>query len=440
MANALHPIQPKSGTRLPFELHRVILERIPTNRSGRKALELSTITLVCREWRNWAHTTTFKNLDIATDVAALRTLTLLCATSSKGAQHLDSAESKYRTLGSFIQYISITIGQPTGYGTISLSDLVVLLSYTPDLEDLALTIIQPNQVAIDLGKLDAKRLHVPSLTSLRIKTDTDATRVLSPLVACCLALQHLSLEVYAERPTDDNNEVALSSGIISFRSLGCWEPSDTILGRFVLHPSNTSLRAIELHRCPSPKFLTQLARVHGQRIESLTLRSMEPTATRTWSNIIDQFTALHHLSVWCLPSADFLKSVQTSNLRHFEFRRPFTHSNRDHDQVLEVVAFLKSCPVLGAMTYHAAKQITVVDQLAEERGIALNWRENHYIDGYMEDPRDFLAVPYSTWQSQAFPSPPPRMTRPRTLPPDMTGYDTSGWDLPIHSAKSDLFL
>lgn len=385
MATQTQSNQYGNRIRLPFELHRAILERIPTNRSGRKTLELSTITLVCREWRNWAHTTTFRNLDIATDIIALRTLTLLCAASVEGAQHLDLAESKYRTLGSFIQYLSITIGQPTGYGTVTLSDLVALLSYTPDLEDLALTIIQPNQVAFELSKRDATRLHVSSLTSLRIKTDTDATRVLSPLVASCPALEHLSLEVYVERSTDDNGEAALPTGIASFRSLGCWEPNDAVLSRFVLHPSNTSLRAIELHRCPSPKFLTQLARVHGQRIESLTLRSMEPTATRTWSNIIDQFTALHHLSVWCLPSADFLKSIHTSDLRHFEFRRPFTHSNRDYDQLLEVATFLKSCPVLGVITYHAAKPIAIVDQLAEERGIALTWRENHYIDGYMED-------------------------------------------------------
>ncbi|KAG9081554.1 hypothetical protein FRC06_005509, partial [Ceratobasidium sp. 370] len=112
---------------------------------------------------------------------------------------------------------------------------------------------------------------------------------------------------------------------------------------------------------------------------------MEPAATRIWTELIEQFTALQHFSVWCLPSANLLDFVNTDGLRHFEFRRPWTHTSKDETQAADVIKFLKRCPALRAITYHAAKPMEEIDALARERNIALAWKENHYIDGYMED-------------------------------------------------------
>ncbi|GAB1517473.1 hypothetical protein RhiTH_000521 [Rhizoctonia solani] len=74
------------------------------------------------------------------------------------------------------------------------------------------------------------------------------------------------------------------------------------------------------------------------------------------------------------------------------------------------------------------------------RKLKITWNENYYVDGYMEDASDLYAAPYSSWRRLAFPVPSPKMTKPRAPSSNFDGYDTAGWDLPIHSAKSDLFL
>ncbi|CAE6492541.1 unnamed protein product [Rhizoctonia solani] len=243
-----------------------------------------------------------------------------------------------------------------------------------------------------------------------------------------------------EQPVHDPMGAKPPSGLISFRSLGCFDPGYAVLDYFVLRPSGDSLRAIELHRAQSLNFLAQFAETRGKSIESITLRSMEPSISRTWETIIGQFTTLQHLSIWGMPSNALLQSICGLDLRHFEFRRPWTYAYKDTPQVNELIAFLKACPVLYALGYHSAKPIEAIDKLITDRGLARMWHENYYVDGYMEDPKDLYAAPYSSWRTLAFPPPPPNMTKPRAFRPNFDGYDTSGWDLPIHSAKSDLFL
>jgi hypothetical protein len=380
-------IQGKTS-RLPFDLHRNILDCLLRNKPPRQTINLTSVALVCREWRDWTRAIVFRNLDISTDICAVRTLTDLCRASSASARArelVSPTKREAQTLGSFIQYITITLAQPSGHGMITFSDLASLVHYTSNLEDLAVSIIQPDQVARDLNKMSGtESFRVPSLKVLRIRSYQDASKVLSPFIALCPTLHHLSLDVLVDSIENNYGQRTLPIKLVSFRSLGCWEPNDSVLSWFVLAPSNTSLRAIELHRSPSPKFLRQFAHMHGARIESLTLRSMEPAATRIWVDAISQFTALQHLCVWCLPSASFLNSVHTSELHHFEFRRPWTHSTKDEAQLADIIAFLDQCPVLRAVTYHAAKPIKSIEDMAQERGIALTFHENHYIDGYMD--------------------------------------------------------
>ncbi|KAJ1310250.1 hypothetical protein OPQ81_006992 [Rhizoctonia solani] len=294
---------------------------------------------------------------------------------------------------------------------ILLSDLSNLLTFTPNLEDLCLTIVQP---------------------------ETSSSACL--ISARCPSLKHLTLELMVEQPVHDPMGAKPPNGLISFRSLGCFDPGYAVLDYFVLQPSADSLRAIELHRAQSPDFLSKLAKDRGNTVESITLRSMEPSIVRTWEIIIGQFTALQHLSVWGIPSGALLQSICAVDLRHFEFRRPWTHAYKDTPQINDLIAFLKTCPALRALKYHSAKPIEVVDKLIIERGLTRIWNENYYIDGYMEDPKDLYAAPYSSWRTLAFPPPTPNMTKPRASGSNFDGFDTSGWDLPIHSAKSDLFL
>ncbi|EUC67199.1 glutathione S-transferase [Rhizoctonia solani AG-3 Rhs1AP] len=189
-----------------------------------------------------------------------------------------------------------------------------------------------------------------------------------------------------EQPAHDPMGAKPPSGLISFRSLGCFDPGYAVLDYFVLKPSGDTLRAIELHRAQSPNFLAQLAQTKGKSIESITLRSMEPSISRTWENIIDHFTVLQHLSIWGMPSSVLLQSICGLDLRHFEFRRPWAHAYKDIPQVNELIAFLKACPTLRALGYHSAKPIEAIDKLIADRGLARMWNENYYVDGYMEDP------------------------------------------------------
>ncbi|QRW00334.1 F-box-like protein [Ceratobasidium sp. AG-Ba] len=434
-----------AGVILPSELLGTILDLYLKHWHAGRYANLTSVALVCREWRNQTYATLFRNLEIGADALAIRNLTELCHISAAKLTSVlpsSSTTGDLPALGSFIKYITITLGQPTGHGMTSLSDLIMLLYYTPNIRDLALSIIQPDQVARHFRELpDAKAFRLPTLSSLRIRSYADASQVLTPLVARCHALNHLSLEVLVDNNIErEYNQDVICPGLVSFRSLGCWDPNDQALASFILDSSNTSLRAIELHRSPSPMFLRKLASLHGARIESLTLRSMEPASIRIWTEIIDQFTALQHLSLWYFPEANLLDSVNTESLRHFEFRRPWSHSNKDEGRIVDVTNFLRQCPSLRAVTYHSAKPIELVNKIAQERNLALTWKENHYVDGYMEEPRDFQAVPYISWKTHAFLPPLPRMTKPRAAKANINGYDTSGWDLPIHSAKSDLFL
>ncbi|KAG8719795.1 hypothetical protein FRC08_001982 [Ceratobasidium sp. 394] len=380
--------EPKRKALLPLELHLTVLDCFLQNRPLNRSLNLINVALVCREWRDQIYTTLFRNLDIATDILATRTLIDLCRASSERARDLASnTGTKLLPLGSFVKYITITLGQPSGHGMIILSDLVSLLAFTPHIEDLALSIVQTDQVTRDLNELlRTGPAHMHSLNSLRIRSYADASKLLAPLVTQCPALEHISFDVFTDNTAHtEYTQCMPHTKLVSFRSLGCHEPNDNVLEYFILSPSNTSLRTIELHRSPSAKFLRELARIHGARIENLTLRSMEPAATRTWAEIIDQFTALQHFSVWCFPSASLLDFVHTDSLRHFEFRRPWTHTSKDEARAADIVKFLKRCPLLCAITYHAAKPMEEIDKLTRERNIALTWQENHYIDGYMED-------------------------------------------------------
>ncbi|KAG8745237.1 hypothetical protein FRC12_014622 [Ceratobasidium sp. 428] len=436
-------LKPKHKLFLPSEIHLSFLDYFLLNRPLNRPAGLINVTLVCREWRNRTYAVFFRNLDIATDVLAIHTLIGLChASATKTGDAVPGAETKLLALGSFMKYISITLGQPTGHGTIVLSDLISLLDFTPNLEDLALSIIQPDQVARDLTELSTTiSTCMLSLNSLRIRSYTDASITLAPFVAQCPVLEHISFDVSIDNTVHiENTEYTPPSKLVSFRSLGWWEPNDNVLEHLILAPSITSLRTIELHRSPSPRFLRELARVHGARIESLTLRFMEPVATRIWTETINQFTALQHFSVWCFPSASLLDFVNTDHLRHFEFRRPWTRTSKDESLTTDVLVFLKRCPALCAITYHASKPMGEIDGLAREKNIALTWQENHSVDDYMEDPRDFQAAIYTSWKTHAFTPSPPRMTKPRAPRAIINDYDTSGWGLPIHSAKSDLFL
>ncbi|KAG8746673.1 hypothetical protein FRC10_003977 [Ceratobasidium sp. 414] len=435
---------PKNAVSLPLELHLNILDCFLQNRPLNRSANLINVALVCREWRNRIYATRFRNLDIATDISATRALADLCRASSESARDpaFSTSGTKLLPLGSFVKYITITLGQPSGHGMIALSDLVSLLAYTPHLEDLALSIIQTDQVVRDLNELSrTASAYMHSLNSLRIRSYADASKILAPFVAQCPALEHISFDVFIDNMAHTEYTQRMPfTRLVSFRSLGCWEPNDSVLGYFILSPSNTSLRTIELHRSPSAELLRELARVHGAKIEILTLRSMEPAATRIWTEIISQFTALQHFSIWCFPSATLLDLINTDSLRHFEFRRPWTHTGKDATRATDVIKFLKRCPVLRAITYHAAEPMEEIDKLAREKNITLTWQENHYIDGYMEDPRDFQAVPCTSWETHASLPSHPRMTKPRAPKANINGYDTNGWDLPIHSAKSDLFF
>ncbi|KAG8735710.1 hypothetical protein FRC11_003068, partial [Ceratobasidium sp. 423] len=278
----------------------------------------------------------------------------------------------------------IHIGQATGHGMIVLSDLAALLAFTPNLEDLCLTIVQPESIIHDLTNIELPFL-LPSLSTLRIKSFEKTSKSVCLVVARCPSLKHLALELMIDQPDHDPMGAKPPSGLISFRSLGCFDPGYAILDYFVLKPSGDSLRAIELHRAQSPNFLSQLAETRGKSIESLTLRSMEPSIVRTWEMIIGQFTALQHLSIWGMPSSAILQSICAHDLRYFGFRRPWTYPYKDTPQVNELVAFLKACPALRALGYHAAKHIEAIDELVINRKLALTWSENHYADGYMED-------------------------------------------------------
>ncbi|CAE6449959.1 unnamed protein product [Rhizoctonia solani] len=425
---------------LPIELQFAILESLLLTKRRNPSQILRTIAHVCRDWRDWAYEFLFGNIEIATDVHGLRALTDLCIASAESSRQLNSSHDRtHRDLGSFIRFIAIIIGQATGHGMIVLSDLAALLAFTPNLDDLCLTIVQPESVIHGLTKANS-RFCVPSLSTLRIKSFERTSRSTCLVVAQCPSLKHLSLELMVEQPAHDPMGAKPPSGLISFRSLGCFDPGYAVLDYFVLKPSGDTLRAIELHRAQSPNFLAQLAQTKGKSIESITLRSMEPSISRTWENIIDHFTVLQHLSIWGMPSSVLLQSICGLDLRHFEFRRPWAHAYKDIPQVNELIAFLKACPTLRALGYHSAKPIEAIDKLIADRGLARMWNENYYVDGYMEDPKDLYVAPYSSWRTLAFPPSPPNMTKPRAIRSNFDGYDTSGWDLPIHSAKSDLFL
>ncbi|CAE6525044.1 unnamed protein product [Rhizoctonia solani] len=374
-----------SDHRLPTELQFAILESLLLTKPKSSSKLLRTIAYVCRDWRDWAYETLFRNIEIAADVHGLRALTDLCIASAESSQQLNlSHERIHRDLGSFIRFLAINIGQATGHGMIVLSDLVAFLAFAPNLEDLCLTIVQPESVIQDLADTDSPFL-LPSLSTLRIKSFEKTSRSVCLVVARCPSLKHLTLELMVEQPDHDPMGARPPNGLISFRSIGCFDPGHSILDYFALQSSGDSLRAIELHRAQSLNFLLQLAKIRGKSIESITLRSMEPSIVRTWEAMIGQFTALQHLSIWGMPSNTTLQSICALELRYFEFRRPWTHAYKDTPQVNELVAFLKACPVLHALGYHSAKPIEVIDELAAERKLALTWNENYYIDGYMED-------------------------------------------------------
>lgn len=376
-----------SGPHLPVELQFRVLDRIQIRRNHSRVLK--TVALVCHHWRDWAWAILFRNLTISSDIHALRGLTDLCRSSAEhtGAVLLNAPTKRtYRNLGSFIRYIVITLGQPTGYGMIEISDLFSLLAYTSDLEDLALFVIEPSSIVCGLEHLRQSTFMIPSLSSLRIRSYANVSGAVCQFIGYCPSLKHLSLELSDHEFREyELTGISPPPKLTSFRSLGCWAPNDKLLNYFVFQASNTSFRSLELHRSPSPTFLSQLAERHGENIESLTLRSMELAATRIWEHIIGQFTGLRHLSVWCLPSSALLASICVSDLRHFEFRRPWTHGHKDIPQLEGIARFLKDCPSLRAVTYHSTVPIEIIDQAISSRGLVRTWKENHFVDGYMED-------------------------------------------------------
>lgn len=374
-----------SDHRLPTELQFAILKFLPPIESRNSPQFFRTIAYVCRDWRDWAYETLFRNIEIATDIRGLRALTNLCIASAESSRQLNlSHERVHRSLGSFIRFIAINIGQATGHGMISLSDLIALFTFTTNLEDLCLTIVQPESVIDTLTTTEAP-FSVPSLSSLRIKSFEKTSRSTCLISSRFPSLKHLTVEFMVEQPIHDPMGSKPPSELLSFRSIGCFDPGHDVLDYFALQSPRHPLRAIELHRAQSPNFLTQLAKSRGKNIESITLRSMEPSIFRTWEAIIGQFTALQHLSVWGTPSSAFLRSICASDLQYFEFRRPWTHSYRDAPQLNELVSFLKTCPALRVLQYHSAKPIDMIDELAAVRGLRITWNENYYVDGYMED-------------------------------------------------------
>ncbi|CAE6432851.1 unnamed protein product [Rhizoctonia solani] len=374
--------------RVPTELQFAILEFLPPIGSRNSPQLFRTIACVCHDWRDWAYETLFRNIEIEADIRGLRALTNLCTTSAESSQQLNlSHERVHRDLGSFIRFIAVNIGQATGHGIISLSDLIPLFAFTTNLEDLCLTVVQPESVIDALTNTKSPFL-MPSLSSLRIKSFEKTSRSTCLIASQCPSLKHLALEFMVEQPIHDPMGSSPPSELISFRSLGCFDPGHDVLDYFVLKSSEHPLRAIELHRAQSPVFLAHLAKTRGSSIESITLRSMEPSIVRTWETIISHFTALQHLSIWGMPSSLLLQSICASDLQYFEFRRPWTHSYRDIFQLNELVSFLKACPALNALKYHSAKPIEVIDELATARGLEVNWNENYQIDGYMEDGDD----------------------------------------------------
>ncbi|KAF8744570.1 hypothetical protein RHS02_02114, partial [Rhizoctonia solani] len=425
---------------LPTELLFTILEFLPPL-EPRNSLQLfRTVAYVCRDWRDWAYERIFRNIEISTDVRGLRGLINLCSASAESSRQLNlSHERVHRDLGSFIRFLAINIGQATGHGTISLSNAIELFGFTTNLEDLCLTIVQPESVISILTTTEVP-FSIPSLSSLRIKSFEKTSSATCLISSRCPSLKHLTVEFMVEQPFHDPMGSKPPSELLSFRSLGCFDPGHEVLDYFVLQPPKCLLRAIELHRAQSPGFLAQLAKSRGKDIESITLRSMEPSIVRTWEAIISQFTALQHISIWGMPSSTLLRSICASNIHYFEFRRPWTHSYKDTNQLDDLVSFLKTCPVLHALRYHSAKPIEVIDELATMRKLKITWNENYYVDGYMEDASDLYAAPYSSWRRLAFPVASPKMTKPRAPSSNFDGYDAAGWDLPIHSAKSDLFL
>ncbi|KAH7340410.1 hypothetical protein B0J17DRAFT_318000 [Rhizoctonia solani] len=374
-----------SDHRLPTELQFAILESLLLTKTRNSSQFLRTIAHVCRDWRDWSYETLFGNIEIATEVHGLRALTDLCAASAENSLQLNQSHQRiHRDLGSFIRFIAINIGQATGHGMIVLSDLAALLAFTPNLEDLCLTIVQPESVIHELTNTNSS-FCVPSVSTLRIKSFEKTSSSACLVVARCPSLKHLTLELMVEQPVHDPMGAEPPSGLVSLRSVGCFDPGYAVLDYFVLQPSGDTLRAIELHRAQSPNFLSHLAKTRGKSIESITLRSMEPLISRTWETVIGQFTALQHLSVWGMPSSALLQSICVLDLRYFEFMRPWTYAYKDTPQVNELAAFLKACPTLRALGYHSAKPIEAIERLIIDKGLARTWVETYNLDGYTED-------------------------------------------------------